>query len=678
MQNLVITNSGQELMSKLIAGTTTATFTKIAGSDHDYSGISLEDITELEDVKQTALISKVSRTDLTIVEVLAALDNSSLTEGYYVRALGLYAKDGDGTEILYAISIEPTAPDYLPAFSGKTVSSITYRLITKVDNSEQVTLEVNPGAFPTIEQVDNIQRMIETHIETGVYGETGVHGFRYYNDTLQVQNSEGEWVDIESGGGGIAPSNVSDLKIKVGNTKLTILWSDPGNTVVEGQTLCTWKGTKLVIKAGAYPENAKDGTVLVDNQVLDAYKTNGFEISNLNNGTTYYFALFPYADTGATNLNSANRISGTPQPYRTMTAVIDLTNSNPLSSVTYADDAAGMTKGSADWDDFLGYYPVLLDASGNELGKLNPNNYAQYEDGTSAPINTLGSYDVMVAFPKRGLKISTANNKVTISMTDDPDNAEFKYYAHSYGSHNNCDLVYVGAYKASMSGNKLWSCSGQSPLVNQTIGTFRTYANNRGEGYEQMTFYVRTYLCCAYILRFGNLNSQAAVGQGYVNASEGTNTGATNTHGLNYGTTSQTTQIKCLGIEDLWGNVQEWVDGIFSSSTRNILTAIYNSNMNDTGSGYKDNGQGATTDIANYMSVPQGTTETGFVPKEVSGSATTYFCDCTYLYASKVAYAGGHYGDTVNAGVFLLNVHYSASGSSANIGGRLIKFRVAA
>lgn len=364
--------------------------------------------------------------------------------------------------------------------------------------------------------------------------------------------------------------------------------------------------------------------------------------------------------------------------YRTMTAVIDLTNSNPLSSVTYADDAAGMTKGSADWDDFLGYYPVLLDASGNELGKLNPNNYTKYEDGTSAPINVLGSYDVMVAFPKRGLKISTENNKVTVSMTDDPDNADFKYYAHSYGAHNNCDVVYVGAYKASANGTKLYSCSGQSPLVSQTIGTFRTYANNRGTGYEQMTFYVRTFLCCAYLLRFGNLNSQVAVGQGYVNASASTNTGATNAQGMNYGTTSQKTQIKCLGIEDLWGNVHEWVDGIYSSSTRNILTAIYNKNMNDAGSGYQDNGQGASSDIGNYMSKPQGTTETGFVAKEVSGSATTYFCDCAYLSASGVACAGGTYGNAGNAGVFQLCVCISASYSDADVGGRLIKFKVAA
>ena len=493
--------------------------------------------------------------------------------------------------------------------------------------------------------------------------------------TITIVGSNGG----SGGGSGIAPSNVSDINLKTGNTKLTIAWSDPSDTIIEGQTLSTWKGTKLVQKVGSFPENPKDGTLILDNQVRDKYKTNGFEVTGLTNGETYYFALFPYSDTGAVNTNVANRVSGTPQAYRKMTAIIDLSNSNPLSSVTYEDDAASMTKGSEDWDDFLGYYPVLLDASGNELGKLNPNNYAQYEDGTSAPINTLGSYDVMVAFPKRGLKISTANNKITISMTDDPDNAEFKYYAHSYGSHNNCDLVYVGAYKASANGTKLYSCSGQSPLVKQTIGTFRTYANNRGTGYEQMTFYVRTFLCCAYILRFGNLNSQSAVGRGFVDGnSAATTTGQTDAKGMNWGETTGKYQSKCLGIEDMWGNVHEWIDGIFSDSVRNILTAIYNKNMNDTGSGYQDNGQGALSNIGNYMSRPQGTTETGFVAKEVSGSASTYFCDSAYLSASGLAYAGGSSGDADSAGVFRLGVYYSASDSSAYIGGRLIKFKVAA
>ena len=271
MQDLVITNQGQELIAKMIAGTSTASFTKIQTSDYDYSAASLKDLTSLYDVKQEALVSSVSRTDTTMVEVLAAINNSNLDSGYYVKALGLFAKDIEDNEILYAVSIETDNPDYMPAFGGKTVSGITYKMNTKVDISSQVTLEINPAAVPTMQQVQNIVVAISTHENETIYGEVGVHGFRYYNEQLQVKSEEGEWTDVESGGGGISPSNVSDLKIKVGNQKLTIFWSDPGNTVVEGQTLCTWKGTKLVQKAGSYPENAKDGTVLVDNQTLDAF-----------------------------------------------------------------------------------------------------------------------------------------------------------------------------------------------------------------------------------------------------------------------------------------------------------------------------------------------------------------------------------------------------------------------
>lgn len=161
--------------------------------------------------------------------------------------LGLFASDIDGNEILYAVCIEPETPDYMPAFGGKTVSSITYKMNTKVDISSQVTLELNPGAIPSMEQVNNLTRSINSHTEANIYGENGVHGMRYFNEELQVMNESGEWVEIETGGGsggGITPSDIKDLRIKVGNQKLTVFWSDPGNLVVEGQVLSTWKGTR--------------------------------------------------------------------------------------------------------------------------------------------------------------------------------------------------------------------------------------------------------------------------------------------------------------------------------------------------------------------------------------------------------------------------------------------------
>lgn len=668
MENLVITNSGEELTAKLIAGTTTAAFTKIVASERDYSGIDLKSLSELSDIKQIVFVSSVTRTDTTMIEVLAAMDNSELTTGYYTRALGVIAEDASGNEILFAVSIETDNPSYLPPFSGKTVSSVTYRLNIKVDNSEQVKIEVNPGAYPTLEQLNNVQKSVEIHTSNQIYGETGVHGLRYYNDEFQVMNDSGEWVEVESGGGGIAPSNVVEPKIKIGNAQLTISWSDPGDTVVDGQTLCTWKGTKLVQKVGAFPENIKDGVLLLDNQSRDSYKENGFQISGLTNGTTYYFALFPYSDTGVVNTNSANQLSGTPQPYKIMTVKIDLSNSNPETSVTYADDAVGMTAKSDAWDEFFGHYPVLL-ANGVEVGKLNPDNFAQFENGSSADITSGSAGDVMIAFPRRGVRIETNGNIVTISMTDDPDNADFEYLAHERGTIRK-EKFYLGAYKGYTNSSKLRSLSGKTPTVNQTIGTFRTQAQANGEGYENSGFYQLIFRQVMYILKYKNLDSQTALGQGYTEGNAAVATGGTNTNGMDYGTTSSTTRIKLFGLEDFWGNVWEWIDGIVTDSTRNILTAT--DNFNDSGSGYTNQGQGATSNIGGYMSVPQGTTKTGFLAKTVGGSATTYFCDYASLYASCVAQFGGYWGDGSYAGAFHLYVSNASSRSSSGIAARLM------
>ena len=679
MQNLVITGKGQELTAKLIAGTSTATFTKIATSSYDYSSATLENVTELYDIKQTALISKVSRTDTTIVEVLSKIDNTGLESGYYIKALGLYAKGSDGDEILFGISIETDTPDYMPPQSGTTVSGISYRLNTKVDNSSQVTIEVNPAASPTMEQFETLEQVIDTHAAMNVYGSNGAHGFRYYNNMIQVKNEEGSWIDIETGGGGISPSNVKEAKVKTGNGKLTLYWSDPGNTVVNGQTLCTWKGTKLVQKAGSYPTSVKDGTLLLDNQTLDAYKTNGYEINGLTNGTTYYFALFPYADTGATNISEENRLSGTPQPYKKMTIQIDLSNSNPATCITYADDAVGMTAGSSEWDDFFGHYPVLL-KNGVEVGKLNPDNFAQFKDGSVADITSGNAGDVMIAFPRRGLTISTRDSLLTISMTDDPDNTDFEYNAHTRGTTAK-DVFYLGAYKGYVASSKLRSLSGKTPTASQTIGTFRTQARANGTGYEQSGFYQLIFRQCMYLLKYKNLNSQKAVGYGYVLSSHSAAiaTGGTETWGMDCELikatnpsymTDQNHHVKCFGLEDFWGNIWEWIDGCVTNSTRNILTG--NDNFNDSGSGYTDNGQGATANIGNYMSKPQGTTKTGFLAKEVSGSDSTYFCDSASLYASCVARFGGHWIDASYAGAFRLYVNYASSGSNASIAARLM------
>lgn len=159
MQNLVITNAGQELITSLITKGTTASFTKIATSEHVYEKEELENLFALEDIKQEVAISKLEQKDASTIEITAAITNEELAEGYYIKALGLYMKNDEGNEILYAVAIDDT-PDYLSAFDNKTISSIKYRLNVRVSNSEQVTLEIDPKVYATAEQIEELSNSV--------------------------------------------------------------------------------------------------------------------------------------------------------------------------------------------------------------------------------------------------------------------------------------------------------------------------------------------------------------------------------------------------------------------------------------------------------------------------------------------------------------------------------------
>ena len=499
---------------------------------------------------------------------------------------------------------------------------------------------------------EELSQTLTKHKAENIFSETGAHGFRYYDDTFQYYDAKrSKWVDITTGG--VAPSNVISPTIKVDNGKLTISWGDPADIVADGQTVAAWKGTKLVQKIGSFPENSRDGILVVDNQTRNQYKDNGFTINNLTNNTMYYFQLFPYSDKKAVNDNPVNRLKAVPVPFRKMTVKIDLNNSNPESSVTYHDDATTMSAKSAAWDEFFGHYPCLF-KNGHEVGKLRKTDFTKFENGSPADITSGNAGDVMIAFPRRGIKISTSGNIVTISMTDASDDSEFKYYAHTRGSQRK-DKFYLGAYKGYYDGSKLRSLSGKTPTVSRTISTIRTYARNNGAGYDQSAFYQLVFRQVMYLLKYKSLNSQTALGRGYVNGNGGViSTGGTNIRGMDFGETTGKVQMKLFGLEDFWGNVYEWIDGLVTDSNRNLL--IGTDNFNEGGAGYINYGQGSTSELISWMKRPQGTTEKGFIIKEDGASETTHFCDFATLLSSRVSAFGGNWNAASNTGVFNLHV----------------------
>jgi hypothetical protein len=516
---------------------------------------------------------------------------------------------------------------------------------------------------------------LEDHEKEEVGTLDGVHGLRWFGDKLQFySDSDSEWIEIKTGGRGLAPLDVAGPSIEVGRKQLTVYWTDPPDTEIEGTVVTVWEGTKLVRKTGGYPTGPLDGELLADNKVRGAYAVSGFTDTGLTVGVTYYYQLFPYSVTDMVNGNATNRLSGVPDPYEIFGVSIDLTNTNPAAAVTYTDDAAGMTPGSG-WDTqpvFKDIKPCVL-KNGAVQYYLDPTDFSKKADGTAADITSGGDGDVMIEIPKCGLAIHTSEDTLTVKITADtsaPDH--FKYYAHTRAAEGDREKLYIGAYLGYVSGSKLRSLSGKTPTGGQNMNTWRTQARANGSGYDMVSFYPLTLLQALYLIKYRNLYSQAALGRGYVDDnSAAIATGGTNAKGIDYGETTGKQQMKFLGIEDLWGNLHWWIDGLWTDSDIHILTAF--TGFNDTGAGYTDRGQGAAADIVeNYMGRPQGSSETGFIIKETGGGGSARFTDRAAIGASRTPDFGGYWISSSLAGVFYLVVYHKPNYTHANRGARLM------
>ena len=157
--SFVITNKGQSLMAKLMQGTGVADFKNIRLSSTVYQASQLAALTSLTNVKQTAPVTKKTLVNSTAIQIEGAVDNKSLSTGYNINTIGLYAQDPNEGEILYAVAIAKTA-GYMPPFNGVTVSGGYFKFLVTVGNASQVTLTVDPAGYASIGDVQALEAEI--------------------------------------------------------------------------------------------------------------------------------------------------------------------------------------------------------------------------------------------------------------------------------------------------------------------------------------------------------------------------------------------------------------------------------------------------------------------------------------------------------------------------------------
>ena len=353
---------------------------------------------------------------------------------------------------------------------------------------------------------------------------------------------------------------------------------------------------------------------------------------------------------------------------------IALNNSNPSSSVEYTDDAIGysgayMQLGSSfvdnGWKDRFPFNQIkpCLFKDGQVVKYLNPNNYTQDIDGNTVDITSGNAGDVMIEIPKIYYRLYSDDNYQYIQIANYLVDADkWCCYAHTYkGVEKN--HLYLSAYEGCVLNSKLRSLSGKSPSVNLALGTYRNYAQANGNGYQLMSFNLVILMQALYAIMFKNLDSQSALGYG--NAKGQTtiyNAGRTNTRGMYYGTSGNESN-KLFGVENIYGNINTMVDGCFADNNGNlvILNPINpNCEFNNNGTNYLSIPTGITQTLDGYIKRVMGGNLTGFIPKDVSGSSATYYCDGGYLGANGglCLFGGTRWFDTF-AGMFSITLAYT-------------------
>ena len=345
------------------------------------------------------------------------------------------------------------------------------------------------------------------------------------------------------------------------------------------------------------------------------------------------------------------------------TALTRLTKSNDpnglvnVNITTNPAPAVGTGAGSSPFDNYLPW-------SGMEEYNII-NNAVSYKKGQSG--FSRSSYDTVVFIPEYYFRIvnDTTNKKRYYYIADKAKSGFSKHPGSG---------KYVGRYNT-ISGH--YSKTGAAPLVNLTRASARSGARGKGSKWSEYDFASWCAVWLLYLVEFSDWDSQSKIGRGYVDSnSSAINSGGTDSMTYHTGRASGTdgkTAVQYRHIENPWGNIFEWIDGVnFSAGTVYVCTTPENyaddTSTNYTNVGTKVQSDGYIKALGMSSNMPWA-----FFPSEVGGSETTYIPDCAYYDSGwRVLRVGGFWNYGGNAGLFYFYAYDSSSDSNSYVGVRLL------
>lgn len=354
------------------------------------------------------------------------------------------------------------------------------------------------------------------------------------------------------------------------------------------------------------------------------------------------------------------------------TALTRLTKANDPNKLVTVDittepvPAVGTGSGSSPFDNYMPWMGMeeynIINTSGKVLNKK----------GESGFTRTNISVPVMVKIPEFYYKIERVGSIFRYYVADGP--------VDGLSLHPGSGDNYLGRYEAGEAssgtmGLILASYSGTTPSVSKTRSTFRDYARNMASGFQLRDIAAWCAYDLLYLVEYADWDSQKKIGHGLSNNPSVNKTGLTDAMVYHTGRahSGDNAAVQYRGVENPWGNVREWVDGInFQNRTAYICTDP-TKYADDTTANYTSTGVTLSSTTGWIKGLGLSTDfPWAYLPNEPGGSSTTYIPD--YMYSGggrRVLNVGGSYSKRLNGGQFYFDASNTSSDKNSDLGARL-------
>lgn len=348
------------------------------------------------------------------------------------------------------------------------------------------------------------------------------------------------------------------------------------------------------------------------------------------------------------------------QPSTALTRLTKANDPNKLVTVDITTEpvpAVGTGSGSSPFDSYMpwmGMEEVDIDAS----GRVYPAN------------RTSPSSATCVKIPQFYYKVEKSGNIFRYYVADGPiDGFSLHPGSESYIAR------YEGYLVNKSGGQALCSYSNTPAKTGLTRAEFRNYAKNFASNAQLYDFAAWCAVGLLYRVEYADWGSQEKIGPGIVNDTAAHKTGETDAMVYHTGRAAGTdgkTAVQYRGIENPWGNVWEWVDGINVNNYSPCICTDPTKYADDTTTNYTVagvplGGSGSTKTLGISTNLPWA-----YLPREPGGSETTYIPDSMNSSSEwKVLMVGGSRGNSSAAGLFCFHAGNSSSSSGVSIGTRL-------